>query len=306
MVHVTKAVMEGGALYPLKKAITPIFGTIGGVIGPAAIYLAMVGITGKFSTENMGWAVCIATDISIAWLTAVGVFGTHPAIQFLLLLAVVDDVIGLIVIAVAFPTGDMHPEWLALLAASIAVSCILRWFLKVKHWIFYIGIAGPVSWYSLFRAGVHPALALCLVIPFIPDEENLNKFDHSCSLLVHLGLYFFALCNAGVQVNIIGLTTLNVFVSLILGKFLGIFCFTLIGIRLFGLSLPDGMRRRDLSLTSLICGAGLTVALFVAELAFKDEVLRGEAKLGALLSVIVAPVAIVIGKFAQIKQTFSN
>jgi NhaA family Na+:H+ antiporter len=140
------------------------------------------------------------------------------------------------------------------------------------------------------------------VIPFIPGESNLHKFDHNCSLFVHFGLFFFALCNAGVQVTIIGLTTLNIAVALVFGKFLGIFCFTLVGIKLFRLSLPDGMKNRDLSLTSLICGAGLTVALFVAELAFKDEVLKGEAKLGALLSVVVAPVAICIAKVAGVRK----
>ena len=124
MVHVSTALMSGGALYPIKRAITPILGTIGGVVGPAAIYLSLVAIEGRFSSQYMGWAVCIATDISIAWLTAVQVFqdGTHPAIQFLLLLAVVDDVIGLVVIAVAFPVVEMHLEWLGLIGGSIPVS----------------------------------------------------------------------------------------------------------------------------------------------------------------------------------------
>jgi NhaA family Na+:H+ antiporter len=95
---------------------------------------------------------------------------------------------------------------------------------------------------------------------------------------------------------VIGLTTLNIAISLIFGKFFGILCLTLVGIKVFRLSLPEGMKKRDVTLTSLICGAGLTVALFVAELAFEDDTLKGEAKLGALLSVIVAPVAIGIGR----------
>jgi len=84
------------------------------------------------------------------------------------------------------------------------------------------------------------------------------------------------------------------------GKFFGILVFTMIGIKALKLSLPQGMTTRHLSFTALICGAGLTVSLFVAELAFTDEVLRGEAKLGALLSVVVAPIAIVCGKIFKI------
>lgn len=302
MVHVSTAVMEGGALYPIKRAMTPIMGTIGGVVGPAAIYLALVGIQGSFSSQYMGWAVCIATDISIAWLTAVQVFGdgTHPAIQFLLLLAVVDDVIGLIVIAVAFPVVETHPEWLGLLAASFAVSAALRWGLKANKWWWYVFLSGPVAWYSLYRAGVHPALALCVVIPFIPDRHNMEQFDHNCSLFVHIGLFFFALCNAGVQFNAIGFVTLNVAASLVLGKSLGIFFFTYLGMKIFGLVLPQNMKRRHLAITGTICSVGLTVALFVAELAFKDPELQNEAKLGALMTVLVTPLTIGVSKIFRL------
>lgn len=303
MVHVTKAVRPGGSLSPVKRALAPLLGTIGGVIGPTAVYLGLVALEGNFSTQSSGWAVCIATDISVAWLVATIVFGSgsHPAVEFLLLLAVADDVIGLIVIAVAFPSGSIDLIWLLLVVGAVALCALFRWGLKLEKWFLYIFLAGPVSWYGLYMAGVHPALALCVVVPFIPGE-NIEKFDHNCSLLVHIGLFFFALCNSGVAFTEIGLVTMNVSVSLILGKTVGIFLMTWMGITLGGLQLPEGMKRRHLALLAHISGAGLTVALFVAELAFKDPLLRDQARLGALLTVIVAPIAILIERVFSMKE----
>ena len=296
MVHVTTALLPDGALYPLNRALSPLLGTLGGVVGPACLYLFLVAVEGEFNSQYQGWAACIATDISVAWLLAVQVFGgPHPAVQFLLLLAVVDDVVGLVVIAICFPTGAMQPVWILMVAGSIATSLVLRLVLKIQTWYPYIFISGPLAWYGLYEFGVHPALALCLVVPFIPGRANLEKFDHDCSLVVHVGLFFFALCNAGVVLTQIGLPTLNVGLSLVAGKTVGIFAFTFFGIKCLRLQLPVGMHTVHLALLAHISGVGLTVSLFVIELAFTDPVLRDEAKLGALLSVVVAPSAIALG-----------
>lgn len=296
MVHVTTALLPGGALSPFRRAVGPILGTIGGVCGPAAVYLTLVAIEGVFDTQSQGWAVCIATDISIAWLLATQVFGSgeHPAVRFLLLLAVVDDVIGLVVIAIAFPSPDMNLIWLLLLLASFALSASLRFLFKISHWAPYILLSGPVAWASLYLAGVHPALALCFVVPFIPGHDNLEKFDHDLSLFVHIGLFGFALSNAGVVLSDIGLVTMNITLSLVIGKTLGIFLLAAIGSRWF--PLPDGMNFNHLGLVSHLSGVGLTVALFVSELAFSDPTLAGQAKIGALLSAAVAPGCILIGR----------
>jgi Na+:H+ antiporter, NhaA family len=296
MVHVTSAVIPGGALFPFKKALSPLLGTVGGVLGPAIIYLGLVAMEGRFELEYQGWAACIATDISVAWLFAVQVFGTgdHPAVQFLLLLAVMDDVFGLVVIAIFFPSGDMHLEWLAMVAGAIAIAATMRWYMHISHWWLYILIAGPLSWYGLFRSGVHPALALCFVVPFIPGKANLEKMDKSCSLGVHIGLFFFGLANAGVVLTDWGMITMNVAVALVLGKTAGIFLMAWLGSRVFGLPLPTGMSSVDLGLLAHISGVGLTVSLFVAELAFQDQHLRGAARLGALISVLVGPSALII------------
>lgn len=102
--EIAESTLPGGALNPLRKAINPLFGTIGGVLGPIIIYFAYIGITGNFEISR-GWGIPTATDIALTWLLAKVIFGpTHPAVSFLLLLAVADDGIGLGIIAVFY--GD--------------------------------------------------------------------------------------------------------------------------------------------------------------------------------------------------------
>ena len=119
--EITQSVLPGGALNPIPKAINPLMGTLGGVFGPAGLFflLAWVFYGGgdDLSTVANGWGIPTATDIALAWLVARVVFGaSHPAVSFLLLLAVADDAIGLGIIAV-FYTDSEHPvapSWLLL------------------------------------------------------------------------------------------------------------------------------------------------------------------------------------------------
>ncbi|MEM1009269.1 MAG: Na+/H+ antiporter NhaA, partial [Myxococcota bacterium] len=102
--EITESVLPGGPLNPPSKAINPLLGTLGGVFGPVGVYFLLVylvyGGTTQFSTVANGWGIPTATDIALAWLVARLVFGNkHPAVNYLLLLAVADDAIGLGIIA---------------------------------------------------------------------------------------------------------------------------------------------------------------------------------------------------------------
>ncbi len=116
--EITEACLPGGDLNPPAKAVNPLLATLGGVIGPVGVFfgglwlLFQVGIyqpTDDWGALMRGWGVPTATDIALAWLVARAVFGRgHPAINFLLLVAVADDAIGLVIIAVFY--GDAaHP-----------------------------------------------------------------------------------------------------------------------------------------------------------------------------------------------------
>ena len=110
--EITESVLPGGALNPIRKALNPLMGTLGGVFGPAGTFFLLAWIfyggSGDFGTVANGWGIPTATDIALAWLVARVIFGNgHPAINFLLLLAVADDAIGLGIIAVFYPDPDL-------------------------------------------------------------------------------------------------------------------------------------------------------------------------------------------------------
>lgn len=308
--EITEACLPGGALNPPSKAINPLCGTLGGVLGPVGVFFGLNALFGEAAWSN-GWGIPTATDIALAWLVAKLIFGNgHPAISFLLLLAVADDAIGLGIIALAYPDPAHPTEWmnaLWIVPGMFAAYTLRR--LKVASWIPYVAIGGAICWWGLYSAHLHPALALVFVVPFIPgpmkdlglytdysdekyDDHNspLENFEHQTRLVVDFGLFFFAFANAGVPLQGVSTLTWIVLASLIAGKMIGITLFSW-GAQLVGFALPTGMNVRHLLTASAIAGLGLTVALFVSGQAFTDASIQGAAKMGALLSVLVGPLA---------------
>lgn len=327
--EITESCLPGGDLNPPRKALNPLLATLGGVVGPIVVFFAGLSLCYALGIypENLrgtglerGWGVPTATDIALAWLVARAVFGAdHPAIKFLLLLAVADDGIGLAIIAVFYgdPVNPVRPVFLLLVVVAMALALGLRLF-KVRRWPVYIFTAGPLSWLGLMLAHLHPALALVFVVPFLPaprrdlglfvEEEDaqlepaghithsaLHNFEHHAKLPVDFGLFFFAFTNAGVAFAGIGTMTWLIFGSLVIGKTCGVTALGLLARRL-GFPLPNGMSVRELVMAGFIAALGLTVALFVAGAAFSEPLLLGQAKMGALFSGIVGIVAIVLGR----------
>jgi NhaA family Na+:H+ antiporter len=316
--EITEAVLPGGALNPPSKAVNPLLGTLGGVFGPIGFFFVYVAASGDWEIAN-GWGIPTATDIALAWLVARIVFGaSHPAVSFLLLLAVADDGLGLGIIAVFYPDPEnpVQPQYLALVALAMVIAFAMRRG-GVRAYLPYLG-AGVVSWFGLYLAHLHPALALVAVVPFMPSApedlglyvqdpsgrrlgDTLNRFEHAFKLPVDVGLFGFGLANAGVELSSMGNATWAVLVGLLAGKTVGIFAFSAIGHGL-GFRLPDGMDFRSLFVAGLTAALGLTVALFVAGVAFTDPVLQGSAKMGALLSACAAPLAILAGRSLGVRQ----
>ena len=302
--EITEACLPEGALNPIQKAINPLFATLGGILGPVAVYLGLNALVGSPDWWN-GWGIPTATDIALAWLVAKLIFGKdHPAIAFLLLLAVADDAIGLAIIAIAYP-DPLHPTVWAnvwwVIPGMLSAYAFRR--MKVTSWIPYIVVGGAFCWWGLYSAHLHPALALVFVVPFMPGHdydlglylENrlhahdtpLDNFERDMRLFVDMGLFFFALANAGVMFAGISNLTWIVLLSLIVGKTIGVTMFSLLA-NLLGFPLSKGMEVRHLFVVAIISGLGLTVALFVSGQAFQDAGMQGAAKMGAVLSVAAA------------------
>ena len=339
--EITESALPGGSLNPIGKALNPLFATIGGVVGPVgafflALYLAVqAGAFPDFEwgTLQRGWGIPTATDIALAWLVARTVFGAgHPAINFLLLLAVADDAIGLVIIAVFYgdPANPAEPTWLLLVLVGVILAIVMR-MIRVQKWHPYIFVAGPLAWSGLMLAHLHPALALVFIVPFLPgpkrdtglfaesDEADLanasshlphqehsplHQFEHDLKIFVDLGLFFFAFANAGVQFAGIGMMTWIILGALVVGKTVGITFCGLLAHKL-GLSLPERMGVKELALAGFVAALGLTVALFVAAAAFPgagEVELLGQAKMGALFSGFVGLAAIGIGRMLGVNR----
>ena len=333
--EITEAALPGGALNPPAKAMNPLISTIGGVVGPVGTFflglwlLFTIGVyeqgVDDYTALARGWGVPTATDIALAWLVARAVFGaSHPAVSFLLLLAVADDAIGLVIIAIFYgdPSTPAEPAFLGLVLLGMAAAYGMRR-ARVKHWLPYIAIAGPLSWSGLSLAHLHPALALVFIVPFLPgprrdtgmfvgedevdhmgeelardldlDHSPLHQFEHHLKLFVDFGLFFFAFTQAGVALADLGPMTWLILGSLVIGKTVGITAFGAGAARL-GFPLPDRMGMRELVMAGYIAALGLTVALFVASAAFVEPVLLGQGKMGALFSGLVGLSAVLIGR----------
>lgn len=320
--EIKEATVAGGSLNPISKAINPLFGTVGGVLGPVAAYFILNYFMGSPDWLN-GWGIPTATDIALAWLIARIIFGAgHPVITFLLLLAIADDAIGLFIIAIAYPDPNMPTEWInatwILLAMALSYVYRLMW---VRDWKIYVFTAGVISWYGLYSAHLHPALALVFVIPFLRHSKDegwkpherydplkhgkalsvLERFDHSVRVWIDLGLFFFAFSNAGVSFSGISNLTWVIFLALLIGKTVGIVGCSYFA-HMIGFKLPKGMELKHLFVTAIIAGVGLTVALFVSGQAFTNMEYQSAAKMGALFSAFIAIPALIFGKLLKIKK----
>ena len=329
-------ILKNGSLRG-KKAATPLFATLGGMVGPISVYLGLAFLLGSdtYNAVFNGWAIPTATDIAFSYLVGRIVFGAgHPAVRFLLLLAIADDAAGLIILAVFYPSGELAPVWLLLsLAAAVGVYVLANWlprkmdrgnqdrpvstFVRTKlHFVPYL-IAGCISWYGFMRSGLHPALGLLPIVPTIPHADRafgifseaeqyltdlLNKIEHALKHPVEIVLFFFGLLNAGVQFNSIGDATWLVLAGLLIGKPLGILFFGWLAAKPMGLGLPQGMRIIDLVVIGCVAAIGFTVSLFVASVAFDAGPVQDAAKMGALFSFAAAAVSIIAGKLCKVEK----
>lgn len=325
--EVAESLLPGGALSSVKKAAMPVMATLGGVLGPIATFFVLVALFGPGGDVGQAaWAVPTATDIAYCWLFARLIFGkAHPAVTFLLVLAVLDDLIGMLIIAVYY-TPEVHLAWLGLVVLALVICEVMRRMGVTNFWP-YVLIGGTLSWFGLHNTGVHAALALVPIVPLMPHEhrdeglfaegadaeDTLNRFEHFMSPIVDVGLFMFGLANAGVilsATSFAGSLTWIILLSLLVGKTLGIFAFCWSAVKA-GLKLPKHVGQAEVVVVGLTAGIGFTVALFVSTVAIGLAGAQGWVlpegttdmlKLGALLSFVAGPMAWMLAKALNVKR----
>ena len=300
-----KRELTSGHLATLKKAMLPFVAAIGGMAFPALIYLAIAG-----QVAPAGWGVPVATDIALAvgLLTMIGPSVAASLRSFLLALAVIDDIGAILIIAFVYSTG-INFSWLVAALLSIAFIAILKK-ARISSMIVYSLLAFTL-WFSLYKTGVHPTLAgviLGLLTPNIARQQsNLDDIeDGSVSVIEWLEHKFhpvstfivvpvFAFANTGVVITGDSIKTASqsliawgIFFGLVIGKPLGVLFASLLAKRINIADLPEGVTKSSLVATGSAAGIGFTVAIFIANLAFKDSQIQDIAVLAVIVASIVS------------------
>jgi NhaA family Na+:H+ antiporter len=294
-----------GSLRRPADAAIPVVAAICGVAVPALFY-----VVANLGTDNLGgWAIPSATDIAfaLAVLAVVGSSLPSPMRAFLLTLAVVDDLLVILIIAV-FYTDTLHLGALAAAAAVFAAYAGCQR-LRIHSSLVHVPLA-LLGWWFLHESGLHATIAgvvfglLTRVLPD-PDEARspAERLEHRLEPISSMvAVPFFALMSAGVVVTGgMDLATdpivLGVVAGLVVGKPLGILGGAWVVARFTHAELDEEIGWRDVVGLAVLGGVGFTVSLLVADLSFAD--IRGEdAKVGVLVGSLLAGLlaALILGR----------
>jgi NhaA family Na+:H+ antiporter len=257
---------------------------VGGVVVPAVIYLAI----NSSGDAAKGWAIPTATDIAFA-LAVLAVIGRHlpPALRtFLLTLAVVDDLLAIIIIAVFYTT---HLAMLPLLGALVPLAAFtLLVQRRVRSWWLLLPLAFTV-WALVHASGVHATVAgvvLGFAVPVLRSQRSggpeagpglAEHFEHRFRpLSAGVAVPVFAFLSAGVTLggaagladSLTDPVAVGIIAGLVVGKAVGILSATWLVARFTHASLDEGLSWVDVLGLALLGGIGFTVSLLIGELAF--------------------------------------
>lgn len=289
-----------GELDSFSKAVQPAIAATGGVLVPIAVYLLIAGPSsgsGAGATAS-GWPIPTATDIAFA-LGVLAMFGRglpSTVRVFLLALAILDDIIGIIFIAVLF-AHDVEWALFALAIVAVAVFWALSRLLHAKgHPLIGVAmlIVGVLAWGLVAASGIHATIAgvlLGLVMAPVPAGRVRHALEPSVNGVI---LPVFAFVAAFVVIPALGLSELSpafwaIVVALPVGKIIGISLFGWVAMRIKPKGAPPALPFADLLAAGALGGIGFTVSLLLANLAFAgDALVRDQAILGVLVGSLIA------------------
>ena len=293
-----------GELSSLKKAALPLLGALGGMVVPALIYLYF-----NFGTSTQsGAGIPMATDIAFA-IGILSLLGNRVPTSlkiFLTALAVIDDLGAIIIIAV-FYTSTISFLNLGIALGIMAFLFVLNR-LKVNSFFPYI-IGGILMWYFMLNSGVHATITgvlLAFVIPF--GDGKKDTISYKLQHILHKPVAFiilplFALANTCIVLNsnwYEGLShsnSIGIILGLIIGKPLGIWLFSYLGV-LIGIGvLPKGLQWKNIFGAGILGGIGFTMSIFISLLAFNND----EDSINSKIAILIASTIAAIVGFIYLK-----
>ncbi len=278
-----KREMVVGSLSRPADAMVPIVAACAGVAVPAVLYTLVNGSWVSADGRPEGWAIPAATDIAFALAVLAVVGSALPASlrAFLLTLAVVDDLIVIVIIAVFF-TDELHWLDLGLAVLGLLVFAVLQR-IRGESWLWYVPLALAIWWFT-HESGVHATVAgvaMGLLTRVVPDPGETaspaERLEHTLTPWSSgFAVPFFALMSAGVAISggsdlVRDPVVIGVVLGLVLGKPVGVLGGAWVVTRLTRAELNEELSWRDVFGVAVLAGVGFTVALLVADLSFEPH-----------------------------------
>jgi NhaA family Na+:H+ antiporter len=284
-----KRELKGGELSSPAQALLPAVAALGGMVVPAALYLAVVG---SDSEAARGWAIPAATDIAFA-LGVLALFGraVPPGLRiFLAALAIIDD-LGAVVIIALYYAGDLSLPHLGGVATALVMLLALNLGGVRRLWPYLV--VGMGLWGVMLGSGIHATLAGVLTGLVIPAGQPLHRLEAALKPWVGFVIVpIFAFANAGLPLDGFAVSgdrvPIAVALALFLGKQAGVVSTSWLLIRFGPARLPEGCGWPMFYGACLLTGIGFTMSLFIAALAFAGG---GEGPASARMGVLVGSLA---------------
>lgn len=315
MQEILEATMNGGALHSWRRWSLALVGAAGGVAGASGAYLLYVH--GHYESLLVGgWPIACAVDVAAAYYVLKSILPKSGLLPFVLLLAIATDLFGILVVAPRYPGAAPRAGGAVLFIAALAVAAAMR-AKGVRAFWPYLAVCGTLSWLAFLWEGLHPALALVPIVPFLPheprrldlladppDDDAVHHFEHEWNSVVQATLFLFGLVNGGVMLRGYDTGTWALLLAALVGRPLGILAAVGIAVAA-GLHLPRGVRWRQLVVAAFALSSGFTFALFFASGILSTGPILMQLTMGALMTAagsllaFGAARALRVGRFAR-------
>lgn len=319
-------VLARGALAG-RRALLPAGAVAGAILGSVSVWLLYAALFERAveAVPGAGWPVPIGSEIVVGYVVGRRVFGAgHPALHLLLLISIASNILGTLILGLAYPASGLKLLWLLVpvLASWLvwklcgqppAREASERQRRRAQALWPYV-LAGVASWIGVAAAGLPAELGLLPVLPAIPHADRsfglfaeaegllhdpLNRLAHLLAAPLAVVLFLFGLTRGGIDLQAWAPTTGTVLAAMWIGKPLGLVAGALLAARMFRLPMPAGVRIRDLVLIAVISGIGFTAPVLAVDTALPGGAMAEAARLGLALSMLAAFVAVALSRMMR-------